>query len=285
MKSIIKKLVKWGEQKYIYYSVLHKYKKLQGTSKPAIPYDAGEKLVILGNGPSQKLFWENRERFKNYKILCMNEFPVFEKDKFILARPDYYCAIDPVAVSVERAKQVKNYDKIMEEKISIFNNEISWDMGYVTWSESDDIYDNHYIRKIGIPRITCDKLNNDDKIQLFSQNMATVNAENVAEIAVFFGITFGFREIAIFGVDLNFSISVNEKMGAYFLNCYSYNNHLEAGSVRQDGMHHWVYEAYESLAVMHREFVVLRYYSEKKGVKIYNFSAESMLDAFEKAII
>lgn len=281
--KLLKRLFKKVEQKYIYFRAVKQYKKLKRSTNIALPRKEGDKLVILGNGPSQKLFWENKEKFKDYKILCMNEFPVFEKEKFISIKPDYYCAIDPVATNLEKAqKYSEEYYDILKKKIELFNNDITWDFGYITWSDADFIFDNRNIRKIGIPRIVCDKLSFDKKIKLFSKNMATVNCETVAELAVFFGITFGFEEICIFGVDCDFQIHVDEKNEIKAAVFHSYSEKAEYRSIRGQLKNHYLYEIYEGYAILFKEFVLLRKYAEKRNVKVYNYNVESMVDAFEK---
>lgn len=268
---------------YRLHRIYWRYKSLKGNNKPTCPRKEGDKIVILGNGPSQKLYWEHAERFKDYKLLCMNEFPYYERERFLLAQPDYYCAVDPVATSIEGADAFgAEYLGIMREKINLFNECVTWKMSYITWADNCNFFNNPSIGRISIPHITCDDVVEHERIRLFEKNIATVNAESVSLVALFFALVFGFEEIALFGIDFDFSIGISENNEVLGITPHSYCDKPAQVPIRDGRGEHWIYEVYEGVATVHREFVMLRRFANYRNAKVINYNPKSLVDAFEK---
>ena len=251
---------------------------------PTKPYKMGEKMVILGNGLSQKLFWENKKDFDDYDILTMNSFPYRAKKEFFEIKPKYYCAIDPVLFDRERAEkagELMDYEGIREEL-----QKVDWEMYLITWTGVSFKINNTQIKEIHLAKPICESVNEKIKYKLSLKNFTVLRAETFALPSILFAIIFGYREVALFGIDNDTfkQIRFNEHGKIVGETWHSYDDQKADTYMLRDDPdgNHFIYEIFEGYMWMFKEYIYLHELAEYAKCNIVNFNQNSYCDAFDK---
>lgn len=273
------------EEMYGYLSVvkanIHKKKNGLKYTKPRI---MGDKIVVLGNGKSQQLFWDNIDRFIGYDILCVNSFICREKELFFKYKPKYYCAVDGVIFSEEKAR--KSGGRNVEDYYDIRKvlESVTWKMYIVTF----DIYDmdikNKNIEFIKINQSNTQYIGKSVK-SLYKKNLATIGAESVAVTALFFSVVFGYKQIALFGVDHdNFKGLVNNINNEILMETWhSYDtNKPEYLKIRGGFGEQYIYLLFEGYTALFKSYLLVAELAKEMNAKILNYNIDSYIDAFDK---
>lgn len=251
---------------------------------PTKPYKMGKKIVILGNGPSQKLFWANKKNFDDYDILTMNSFPYRAKKEFFEIKPKYYCAIDPVLFDRERAEKagyILDYEEIRE----VFEN-VNWEIYLITWAENEFNIKNDYVTEIKLSRCVIESLPFFLRKTLYLKNMATMIAESVATPSILFAVIFGYQTVALFGVDHDdcIAIMIDEKNNISGETWHSYDDvKPDITKIRDENGHH-IYEIFEGYRDLFKTYLNVEQLAGSVGCRIINYNSKSYVDAFEKSV-
>lgn len=273
------------EELYGYLSVVRSniYKKKSGL-KSTKPRVMGDKIVVLGNGRSQQLFWDNIEKFGGYDILCVNSFICREKELFFKYKPKYYCAVDGCLFSEERAKRLGGTDEEDYYNIRKILESVTWKMYIVTFDTYDIDIKNKNIEVIKINQSNTQYIGERVK-RLYKKNLATIGAESVAVSALFFSLVFGYKEIALFGVDHdNFKGLVNDVNNQVVMETWhSYNtNKPDYVKIREGVGEQYVYLVFEGYATLFKSYLLVAELAEEINAKILNYNIDSYIDAFDK---
>ena len=247
----------------------------------------GEEMVILGNGPSLKETLEKSFSFLEGKIkICVNSFVLTEE--FEKLKPEYYVFADPGFFTdnpIQRVKEVR--EKVIEELISKTKWEMtvfipSRNMAFIQLSEK-----NQFIKV---------KLYNNTKVTGFPsfrnyyyrKNLGMPPPQNVIIPSIILACLIGFEKIFIVGADHswheNIFLDSNNKLYMYdphFWNAEGERKLIPLVSINtyEDTT---LKEFFASIVKVHTSYELIKDYAQKRKIKIYNASAKSFIDTFER---
>ncbi|NBK93780.1 hypothetical protein D5278_17725 [bacterium 1XD21-13] len=280
-ENVLKKI----EEMYGYLSVVrmnaHKKKNGLKSTKPRV---LGDKIAVLGNGKSQQLFWDNIERFRDYDILCVNSFICRQTDLFFKYKPKYYCAVDGCLFSEERAKRLGGTNEEDYYNIRKVLEDVTWKMYIITFDIYDIIINNRNIEIIKINQSNTPYVGQHVK-KLYEKNLATIGAESVAVTALFFSVVFGYKEIALFGVDHdNFKGLVNNINNEVLVETWhSYNTSKpDYVKIREGVGEQYIYLIFEGYTTLFKSYLLVAELAKEMGAEILNYNVNSYIDAFNK---
>lgn len=250
--------------------------------RPSVPRKLGERILILLNAPSANLFLENeanRKLFNDYDIAVVNYMPMYAEQFFFEVRPRYWIIIDPGFYLEENAV---NDEK---QKVLAFLEQIDWKLTMVTSQLAEFNVMNSNIEYIKLPCINIKQMN---FLNLFlaKRNYITYGLNNVAHAAIFFGITFGYRDIALIGFEYKMEkIYMDERGLVYedYAHFYSTNPSCNRYSYEEINSHPKgiLIEVFERKIESLRIFKLLREYADKMGAKIVNYTPDCCVEYFE----
>ena len=167
------------------------------------PQSLGRKIVILGNGPSATQYKLHREKFKKYDLLVVNLYPTKEPE-FWDYKPKYLCLLDPKLFDLkdpffnERGHQER---KIEVENLYRAIEKIDWKIKIVTIGNRNLPINNTNVEYIRLVTSCCGFKIGKFETKVFFNNWAIPRAQNVINCALYFAEIFGYKEIALFGVE------------------------------------------------------------------------------------
>lgn len=253
---------------------------------PTQPFKSGEKIVVLGNGPSQNLFWDNMEPFEGYELLCVNSFITNSSDLFFKVKPKYYCIIDPIYFDYSKAVAT-GYAEVYKETMNVLEK-VDWDMYIITWERYDINITNKNIKQIRICSRHYLGSSKEKEYELCLQNKASFSGETVAEPAILFAIIFGFKKIALFGIDHDDfkEISFDGNGEIYISTQHAYEEDgPEICYIRGEvGNHTPIYIIFDGYAKLFKAYWDLEALAKKVGCEIINYNSNSYVDAFKKIL-
>lgn len=253
----------------------------------------GKKLLILATGKSANEYWDNQGNqveFEDYDILIMNRSIYKMEAQIFKKRPKYFAACDPiywgagsVAVSKELIADTYQRTKTVLEKID-------WECYLVTTIHERFNLKN---KNIHIIRLNASAYHSNSKIcyQLYKNNFCSPSIKNVGQLAIYFGITFGYKELALIGMDFDFFKNLfcdeNCLCGLYAEHQYDrldgkrVEAHLSQekyGSISNSVLAKYLLNISDTFV----SYGILSMYAETMSSKIINYSTESMIDCYEK---
>lgn len=278
----------------VYEMIAHHY---INRKKVTIPVDMANsrKLMILATGKSANEFWNNRdfylEKYKQYDYLVMNRSIYKMKDEIMELKPKYLAMCDAIywgetanrAVSQSLALDTYNRTKEVIEQIN-------WECYLITTIQEKFDFKNE---KVKIIRLNSTKNVEEGEFayKLYRNNFAHPGIYNVAQLAIYFGITFFYKEIGLIGVDFDFikNLACNEECKLFICAEHQYDQ-TKADSIighftsENTGMiNNSVLAKYLLVtAETFMSFGKLSVYAEKNNCKIINYSLQSLLDCYEK---
>ncbi len=238
------------------------------------PRKLGDKIVVLGNGKSQDLFWNHTEDFQDYDLLCVNFFPINCERRFFEYKPKYYCMIEPEYFETDGFGQEK-------EKMKNVFSRVDWPLTIVTYDNQELNFDNSNISHIKISKCRYDGEIKRLQCYLWKRNLASPLVYNIINFALFFSVVFGYKDVALFGLDFDYfkyySIGADGKVVVNQVHIYDKNEKGDESTL--DGMY---YELL-SLVIAFECFISIRYFADKEETSIINYNFHSFVDVFEKS--
>ena len=259
--------------------------------------DCGRKLLILATGNSARSFWEDkafRDKFADYDILIMNRTIYKMKELVLEIKPKYFAICDPIywgeKTSVSLSDTVRNetYEKTREMLESV-----DWKCYLLTTIHEHFDFANQLIE---ILRMNATEINENRKLDyiLYRGNFANPGMRNVGQLAIYSGITLGYKHIALLGMDFDFikNIHCDENCVLWDYADHQYDvdknakivTYLEKkdkGSINGSVLAKYFYEYYKTMST----FGKLQMYAEEQKCDIVNYSMDSMLDCYRKVRI
>ena len=237
--------------------------------KPTKPKKMGKKLLLVGNGPSCDDYLNNRELFKEYDILCVNLFPSKNEKEFCEIKPKYICLADPnfITDGIEAVDEVFNAI-----------NKIDW----ICYIISPAYF---HFEKINNPKVRYIKMSsflyeeeNNRRDDWYCKNFATPSIVNVINLALFFGITFGYETIGLIGVESNFheGLRVDKENKKYIIENHFYHEDYWR-ELEQD-----LWKLYLFWSKNLQTDYALSMIAQKVECQITNYTTNSLIDVFDK---
>lgn len=277
----------------IYEMIAHHY---INRKKVTIPTDLAKsrKLMILATGTSANEFWNNvdlyLDKYKQYDYLVMNRSIYKMKDQVMKIKPKYLAMCDSIYwgstnVAVSQDLALDTYHRAKEVL-----EQIDWECYLVTTIQEKFDFHNDNVKII---RINSTKCEGDGELVywLYKNNFAHPGIYNVAQLAIYFGITFLYKEIGLVGIDFDFikNLYCDENGMLYEYVEHQYDKSKEdgimeyytpdnTGTIYGSVMSKYILQTAETFV----SFSKMSIYAQKNNCKIVNYSLKSLLDCYEK---
>lgn len=272
-------------------------KAIAGVSKEVekfgIEVQKGEECVILVNGPSlnNTLNDEKSLNFiKSRKKFCVNAS--FTNKKILELKPEY-------VVFMDHAYWAKDLsEEIQAEVLPVVDAllKVDWDTTIFISKDAQDwnfFMDipkrNKNVKMVYVNTSMSEMSQSEQRFLEYKSNISMPRVQNVLVACLYIGINAGFENIYLFGVDHSWheNIIVKDDNLLYMKNIHFYDKEeiTEYNLVYKNAKNTQpfsVAELLEAFAYMHRSYEELELYSKYMGTKIYNSSAYSCVDAFER---
>ena len=264
---------------------VHSLWKIFVKNKITKPYQLGSKLLVLATAPCVSNYLEKptvRKQFEEYDIACINYMLYYSKKEVFEIKPKYFVLMDPCLYQEHKASA--NEPPIPSYKeIAAILEEVDWDCYIITTVLADFEVKNHNIHYI---RLSC--FSSEFKkwrLPLFKANYINLGYYNVIQAALYFGIVFGYKEVAMLGCPykpLNVTMTeeglhVVEHMHYYDTDAYEYTIPYEELHSREEGFFERLYyRAYLSSRCLWG----IKKLADSQGCVIKNYSEDSRIDAF-----
>jgi len=257
-----------------------------------------KEAVVLGNGPSLNQFLAEKSSFLDDKFkVCVNyfcrtkEFQALKPNLYVISSPEYFVKEEKKEFAVERAATLQ----------SIADRTI-WPMTFVvpalakSYPEWKTIFHKHPHIKIAYMNTSPVEGFNRFKFWAYSANIGMPRPHNVLIPCILTAINQRFSTIYIAGADHSWmkEIVVDDTNEVLLSQKHFYDKQaalqtqyrdmavpqpMYVGATTQKRKLH---EVIEKFYQTFKSYWVLEDYAKKKGVKIFNITPNSFIDAFEK---
>lgn len=243
------------------------------------PIPDADRIIIMGNGPSLNGTIEaNSDILRKLPTMAVNfaaNAPVFREIK-----PRFYVLADPYFFSNAEDSNLKRLWSELES--------IDWPCTlYVPASmrkKACKAIRSQTVSVEGFNAVGADGFEGLNHF-LFRHGLAMPRPRNVLIPSIMLAIHAGFRTIDIVGADHSWmkTLSVAEDNEVVSIQEHFYSDNAEEKArVRHEYRGYNLYQIVESFAVAFKSYIDIRAYADKRGVKIYNCTPGSFIDAFPR---
>jgi len=272
---------------------LLKLKKCDSIENFGIQIEEGEECVILGNGPSLKESLSDNKVFdfiKNKKKFCVNNSVLTEE--FQQLKPDYIIFMDPYfwdnkVIEPFLSKYLKMAEILsnVDWKIKIFLPSAA-----SSWNFFIDVpQKNNNVEIIYINIKFRENYPEELKFLEYRQNKSMPRVQNVLVACIYAAINIGFKNTYIFGADHSWqeNMYIDDNNIPYVCDVHYFEDKNNATILPfyKDGECTQIFDMAELFMAFSYHFAAykeLERYAYYMGKKIYNASAKSFIDAFER---
>ncbi len=249
-----------------------------------------EVINILGTGPSlQEILPRLTSLNKSgEKFFAVNDFA--KSDAFLSLRPCYYTFIDPAYWADKtneedannREEVYKRINELTTWELTIFIPVVFFKTGYLQQK-----INNSYINIVAFNNIGFYPSETKFYEFILKRNWGIVSTGNVLGAALYLSLNLGYKEIHIFGAEHSWTkdLRVNDlnQVCTIKRHFYKSNNVEELVPWRDYDTHIFkMYEILQDLSHPFLGYLFLNWYSTRLGSKVYNYTPESFIDAFER---
>lgn len=243
------------------------------------PIPDANRIIIMGNGPSLNSTIEaNSDILRKLPTMAVNfaaNAPVFREIK-----PRFYVLADPYFFSNAEDSNLKRLWSELES--------IDWPCTlYVPASmrkKACKAIRSQTVSVEGFNAVGADGFEGLNHF-LFRHGLAMPRPRNVLIPSIMLAIHAGFRTIDIVGADHSWmkTLSVAEDNEVVSIQEHFYSDNAEEKArVRHEYRGYNLYQIVESFAVAFKSYIDIRAYADKRGIKIYNCTPGSFIDAFPR---
>ncbi len=257
--------------------------KLKKTTKPVI---CGKKLLVLATAPEVKAYFDDyrvREYFRDYDVAVINKMPLCSETEMHVITPKYIIFFDGIFFDDYDEKGNKNIRKEWVEEVL---ERVDWECNLVVPLLAEYQIENPHIRQIyiGVLKAKYNRLTS----VLYRHNIVNMGFNNVVMGAVYFGITFGYKQIALMGFTYG-SINIGDYMDEDGLHVATYPHYYDEkvshilipNNELFDGTTSYLYKrAVREVESMYK-FCELARYAEDNNVEIINYTPNNTIDVFK----
>lgn len=248
--------------------------------KKATKGDASGRIIIMGNGPSLSSdIAEHCDVLAHGPSMAVN-FAACAPEFWTL-RPSYYMLIDPLFFS---AQPEGNFKKLWENLASV-----DWPITLIVprkqaRSVPKQVKANSSISLACVNPVAVEGWRWLESAA-YSRGLGMPRPRNVLIPAIMAAISMGHKEIYLCGADHSWTktLSVDDKNCVVSIQPHFYKeDEGEAKRQRIDYMKYPLHQILESFSIAFASYHRLRRYADSKGIKIYNSTPGSFIDAFER---
>jgi hypothetical protein len=274
---VVLQTIKAFKNKCNFYSTIHGHIKTSDT------------ILVLGNGPSlKKQLEESLLLLKSVPCICVNHF--VQTEYYTQIRPRVYVLADPnffipVAIQDTEEKNMKTWRDLTAKT--------SWNMDVIVSSQyrNNDrlgkLKTNSYINILFINMYDCAIYWSKKKqFELFNANKIFAPSQTVLNTAVYLAIFWRYKNIVLLGADTSWheEIRVDQKTNELFYESVHFygTKRKKCYKDAEQTIPVKVHEEFYGTGKAFELYWLLREYAEFNSVKVFNASAKSYIDAFER---
>lgn len=241
----------------------------------------GATVHVLGNGPSLK---QSLVKIGDKDDVIMVNFSVLT-DLFTNLKPNYLCLADPDFFIFSNNVDLESKKKLLIERL----RNVDWNLVIVVPASIEIDWGEMVSECVSVQRVNTVPF--DQSVQFsrnfcYKYNFSIPPIQNVLVMAIYVAIQRGYESIYLHGADSdgfkNIQINQNNQMvlnESHYYGVAKRNLSTEEGSMFKTG------ELYKRLAWesnMFRSYLDLSIYASYTGSNIFNLSARSMIDVFDR---
>lgn len=238
-------------------------------------------LIIMGNGPSlNATIKEHGSALAKYPTLAVNFAAC--ADVFIELRPQYYVLADPHFFSDANTENLRRLRTTLSEQVD-------WDMILIVPCREKVAA----LRLIGANRNITIKTFNPIGVEGFEwiENIAYSNGwgmprpRNVLIPSIMIACRLGYKEIYLTGADHSWmqTLNVDEQNRVVSIQPHFYKEGEEEKTRINAEYHNYpLHQIIYSFYVAFKAYHTINRYAKSRGIKIYNATPTSYIDAFER---
>lgn len=245
----------------------------------------GDKLLFLAPAPCVGSFFEKqsvREQFKGYDLAFINFMVLYMQKELFEYKPKYLVLMDPLFYSEIELKtnKVNEKKRLVKEVLE----KIDWECYIITSVLAEFGLSNPNVKFI---RLSCFMSSyKGGLLPLFKKNWLCLGVNNVIQAAIFFGITFGYKELAILGCTYKAPGMTMKEDGLHILgydHYYDLNRRERVISNEELERNRGQYMLTISKKSIQssRIFWDLNSYAKKMNCNVINYSEGSMIDSIK----
>lgn len=251
----------------------------------------GNKMIIIGNGPSLNITMQ-----KNASIVCGSDCMMVNhaavSELFEKIKPIVYVLVDPLWFDEKR----KLFEDTIPQTLQTIRTKTRWKMTIVVPDSAKGSQATLMLAEN--PFITIEYFNNSwrlpkgtSKFEAWDKNLIPPPGQTVLNTCVWLSLYWGYKETYLIGADTSFLADERidqETNEVYTIDTHFYNNEeVYKDANLFDKEHRRViptkfHEELISVATALKGYWDMREYADWKGLKVYNASEYSWIDAFER---
>lgn len=263
---------------------IHSLYKLLVSNKITQPVKLGEKLIILATGPDVNRFLCEKSiqnRFCNYDVACINYMIYYSFHILQEIKPKYLVLLDPCLYDLDYPPDPMGIPSAAE--LAAVLEKIDWKCSIITNVLAEFMVDNPYLSYI---RLSCFSASYSKySLPLLKRNLINLGTNNVTMGAIFFGIVFGYQEIALMGCPYK---SLNAYMTEEGLHVVEHKHYYDAEAFEYTISYEDLQARGESFfSAINRRAIVnnttiwnLGLLAKEYNCEITNYSPRNEMDAF-----
>lgn len=249
----------------------------------------GDKMIIIGNGPS---LTKTMELYGDVvcETPCMMVNFAANTELYERIRPSIYLLVDPAWYNPTEQLKI-----VVKSCIDAICEKTTWQMKIVMphcaigCFATEKFKENSNLEVLYYEdgwQITEGKT----QYEAWDKNLATPPGQTVLNTAVWLSIYWGYKETYIIGADTSWHAELKmdqETNELYIIDTHFYDNKAVYGELYDEKQNRRpigtkLHEELFAEATALQEYCELREYADWKGVKVYNASEYSWIDAFER---
>lgn len=262
------------------------------SSYPSIEYNTkrGKKIFVMGNGPSAKVFLVNQlDALEGCDCMAVNHFA--DTEYFEKIKPTHYLLADPIFyVNPENLKDYQK--KIAWDSINFIVEKLKWQMTIFMPINAKDALSVEKLKSnkfVGIRFYNSygsSSLIHNKKFLYFlwNHNCIAHLSQTVLNACMGVAIQMGYSEINLVGADTSWH--ENYWMDQKTNDLYTVDKHFygeEKVPIRDDnGVPTTIHQELNTVSIALESYWQLADFAKHNNVKIYNASAYSWIDAYER---
>lgn len=244
-----------------------------------VPKADGERVIIMGNGPSLNETIENHiDILKTTPAIAVNF--AANAPQFTMLRPRYYVLADPHFFvnkqDINVAKLMSNLSELVDWTMTLFVPNSVKNHNITITNKNISI---EYFNMVGVEGFQW------FENFAFSRGYGMPRPRNVLIPSIMIAMQMGYKEIYITGADHSWTktLSVNENNEVISIQPHFYKeDEKEQKRIRTDYLHYPLHQIIYSFYVAFKSYFVIQRYAKNRKIDIYNSTPESFIDAFPR---
>lgn len=234
-----------------------------------------DNLVIIANGPSIANCMEQIMSHKNdCDYACMNYFPI-KSESFDILKPKFMFAVDMMFFDKNyKYKERRDNTVLLKKKLQ----NIDWPMVLFLRHAGSFELNNDKMKEIQINMTQIGGVYSRFRGWLFDKGIALPISATVSVAAIMLGTKMGYKNIYVYGIDQSYHENIRVDDNNHTIpNLPHFYKENGTQDINFDiGAIFW--DSYRSIM----GYRMLEEYAKARGVKIYNCTPGSYVDAFER---